>query len=309
MRLGSIHLFPVKSLRGIAAGTAPVERCGLAGDRRWLVVDASDRFMTQRDHPRMALIGVVPRPDGIVLAAPGEAACDVAEPGPDAACRSVTVWRDTIAARDAGDQASDTLSRALGVACRLVWLHDAEARRANPAYAPPGSVVSFADGYPLLLATRASLDDLNGRLVHPVAMARFRPNLVVDGAVPWTEDRWRRVRIGDVVFAVVKPCDRCVVTTIDPDTAMKPDGSEPLRTLARFRRDIRGGVMFGQNLVPETGGTIRVGDPVVVVDGGELNVRVVDLPERSGSAEPGAAGDPSGVDARRGMLTDVPRRV
>jgi uncharacterized protein YcbX len=126
-------------------------------------------------------------------------------------------------------------------------------------------VVSFADGYPLLLTSQASLDALNARLAAPVEMLRFRPNLVVEGAEAWAEYRWTRLRIGGAAFRVVKPCDRCVVTTIDPRTGTQPEPDEPLRTLKQFPRDARGRVLFGQNLVPEICGAVRVGDGVEVV--------------------------------------------
>jgi uncharacterized protein YcbX len=157
------------------------------------------------------------------------------------------------------------LGGVLGVACRLVYLADAEARAVNPEFGAPGDVVSFADGYPLLLCSAASLAALNAGLAVPVPMLRFRPNLVVEGAAAWAEYDWARVRIGGVVFRAVKPCDRCVVTTIDPETGLQPDPDEPLRTLKMFRRDARGRVLFGQNLVPDGGGIVRVGDAVEVL--------------------------------------------
>ena len=157
-----------------------------------------------------------------------------------------------------------------------MWLHDPSRRPIDRRHAPDGGTVSFADGFPALLATRASLDDLNRRLAAPVPMARFRPNLVVEGADPWDEDRWRRLRIGDATFSVARPCQRCAVTTVDPLTGERPDPTEPLRTLATFRRDAGGGVMFGQNLLPETGGRLRVGDAVEILERGPPNVSPVE---------------------------------
>ena len=187
-----------------------------------------------------------------------------------------------VPARVADEAASALLTDVVGLACRLVWLHDPHARTTDPRFAPDGSTVSFADAFPVLLAARASLADLNARLAVPVPMERFRPNLVVDGLGAWNEDRWRRCRIGDVVFAVARPCERCVVTTIDPRTGARPDPREPLRTLATFRRAEGGKVMFGQNLVPETSGVLRVGDAVEILEQGMPNVSPVGtVPDRA----------------------------
>jgi uncharacterized protein YcbX len=139
-------------------------------------------------------------------------------------------------------------------------------RTVNPEYGQAGDQVSFADGFPLLLISEASLADLNSRLDAPVEMRRFRPNLVVDGNRPYAEDNWQRIRVGDVEFAGVKNCSRCVFTTIDPDSGVVHPDKEPLRTLSTYRRRPQGGVYFGQNLIPRSGGVIRVGDPVTVLE-------------------------------------------
>jgi uncharacterized protein YcbX len=163
----------------------------------------------------------------------------------------------------AGPAADEWLSEAIGSPCRLVYMADPErARPVDPEYGRAEDRVSFADGFPMLVTTQASLDDLNAQLEHPIPMNRFRPNLVVAGGEAWAEDRWRGLLVGDVMFRVAKECARCVVTTIDQRTAEKSPQSEPLRTLAKFRRK-DGNVMFGQNLVPDRRGILRIGDPVV----------------------------------------------
>jgi uncharacterized protein YcbX len=275
--VSALFVYPVKSLRAVALAAAAVEPCGLAEDRRWMVVDAAGRFMTQREHPRMALLAARVDGGGLVLSAAGRDSVAVAGAGAPggAACRvrRVQVWRDSVAAADCGDAAADWLAAALGVPCRLVRLADPAARPLPPAYArAEREVVSFADGFPLLLACEASLAEVNGRLDRPVPMLRFRPNLVVSGAEAWAEDCWRRIRIGEAVFRVAKPCDRCVMVTLDPQTGAQPDGNEPLRTLSLFRRNLSGRVMFGQNLVPERCGVVRVGDRVEVLEAGDSNV-------------------------------------
>jgi uncharacterized protein YcbX len=260
MRLAEIRIYPVKSLRGDAHASAAVEPRGLAGDRRWLVVDEADRFLTQRELPHMATVAARIEPGGLALSAPDRPAIFIPIPPPDAAPRQVTIWRDKVEAVPAGPEAESWLTAALGVPCSLVFQANPASRPVNPAFAAPGDVVSFADGYPLLAATTASLEDLNVRLPSPVPMVRFRPNLVVEGAAPWAEDHWRRIRIGAALFRVPKPCDRCTIPSIDQETGLRPDPEEPLRMLKTFRRDATGRVLFGVNLVPETLGIIRVGD-------------------------------------------------
>ena len=274
MRVADIRIYPVKGCRGRSFDEAFVEPCGLSGDRRWMVVDPAGKFITQRTHPRMALVKASATGTGLLIEAPGQAALEVAFPPADAQTLDVTVWRDTVPARVAAPEAAALLATAIGEACRLVWLHDPSVRTTDPAYAPAGSTVNFADSFPLLLASSSSLDVLNGWLPSPIPIARFRPNLVVEGAWAWDEDCWRRIRIGEVVFLVAKPCERCIVTTIDQETGERPDKTEPLRTLGRYRKDASGGVMFGQNLVPETVGTVRIGDALEVLEMGVSNVRL-----------------------------------
>ncbi len=275
MRLVDIRTYPVKGLRGASFEAASVEPCGLAGDRRWLVVDQSGKFLTQRVHPCMALIAASTTAGGLRLEAPGQTPVEIAFPDEGVSPVEVVVWRDRVPARPASREAAAMLERAIGVPCRLVWMHDPNARAADPAYAPAGSTVSFADSFPVLLASLGSLADLNLRLASPIPIGRFRPNLVVEGASPWSEDRWRRIRIGDVLFSVARACERCIVTTIDPDSGLRPDKTEPLRTLATFRKDISGGVMFGQNLVPEKAGRVSIGDDVEILEFGPPNVELV----------------------------------
>jgi len=178
----------------------------------------------------------------------------------------VVVWGDRVWAQPAGRNADTWLSDALGRACRLVHMGDpAAARLVDPAYGQPTDRVSFADGFPLLGVNVASLDDLNTRLAQPVPTARFRPNLVVSGTALWAEDRWQRLRAGaaeGVAFRAVKLCARCVIVATDQETGARARDREPLRTLASFRRDDRGRILFGQNLVPDGTGRIAVGDRV-----------------------------------------------
>ncbi|WP_246376286.1 MOSC domain-containing protein [Gluconacetobacter aggeris] len=270
-RVVALHVHPVKSLGGIAVSAGLLGPCGLEDDRRWMVTDPDGAFLTQRQQARMALVTVARGTDGLVLAMEGHGAHAVARPPVDGTRRIVRVWKDSVPAVDAGDAAAAWLGAALGRPCRLVYLHDTGARPADPAFAPPGATVGFADGFAVLLASRASLDALNRDLPSPVPMDRFRPNLVLEGAAPWAEDGWRLLAVGEALLRVVKPCSRCIMTTIDQRTAESPDPREPLATLARTRR-ARGGVMFGQNAVVVRPGRIAVGDGVRVLEEGPSNL-------------------------------------
>ncbi|MEV6586989.1 MOSC domain-containing protein [Streptomyces acidicola] len=268
--LHSIHVHPLKAARGVALHEAVVEPWGLAGDRRWVLVDEAGKVITQRPHPRMALAAAEALPGGgLALSAPGRELLTVTVPEP-AGTTTVEIWRDKVEGVLAGSAAHAWFSDYLGLDVRLVHLDDPATRRPiDPEYARPGETVSFADGYPLLLTTLASLDALNSLIAQgdhpdegPLPMNRFRPNVVVEGTGPWAEDDWRRIAIGEVTFRVAKMCGRCVVTTTDQGTAER--GREPLRTLGRHRR-FGDKLVFGQNLVPESVGTVRIGDPVRVL--------------------------------------------
>lgn len=268
MRLASLHTYPIKSCHRLDHDDAVVEPWGLAGDRRWLVVEPDGTFVTQRAEPALALV----RPGhtdggGLVLRTPGLSDLDVPAPA-GGALMTVRVWRSTVDATPVGPAADDWLSTLLDRKVRLVYLDDPTRRATNPKYSLPGDRVSFADGYPLLLANAASLDAVNDWLVEagdePVPMTRFRPSVVVGGAPAWAEDGWlgRRIRIGEVVFRVVKPCGRCVITTVDQETAER--GRQPLRVLGQ-RRKFAEGLLFGVNLIPDGVGAIAVGDQVELV--------------------------------------------
>ncbi len=265
MHLSAIHIFPVKGLRGVAVDSARVEPWGLAGDRRWMLVDGKGRFISQREESRLALVSAIPDGDGIRLCAPGRPDLRLQPPATPSRI-TVSVWRDAVEAVPAGAEADAWLKEALGFPCGLVFMAEpGKARPVDAKYGAAGDRVSFADGYPLLVANAASLRDLALWASMPgLGMERFRPNLVVEGAEPWAEDGWREIRVGSAVFASVKPCARCVVTTIDPATAMRDPHDEPLRTMLRTRRDARGQPIFGQNLIPRSGDFVRVGDPVTV---------------------------------------------
>jgi uncharacterized protein len=267
IRLASIRIYPMKAARAVNLDESRVEPWGLAGDRRWLLVDEDGRFISQREESSLARVVVSCGPDGIRVSAEGRTGLVIAEPPAGAALLKVRVWSSTLLAAAAGPAADAWFSAYLGRPARLVYLDDPTRRPVDPEFGRAGDVVSFADGYPLLLTSAGSLGELGGWLAaageRPVPMTRFRPSVVVAGAPPWAEDRWRRVRIGAVPFRVAKPCGRCMVTTTDQVTGER--GRQPLKMLGRRRR-FGQQLVFGQNLIPDAGGVIRVGDPVEILD-------------------------------------------
>ena len=273
LTLTELRRYPVKSCRGQELETAVVEPWGLAGDRRWMVVDEAGETVTVREHREMLLIHPRLRADGgLEVSAPDQD--DLVVPRPPAGGRlvDVTVFgRAPFGASPAGPEADGWFSTVMDAPVRLVFSDDPNRRQANPAYAGPGVPMHFGDGYPLLLTTEASLAALNDLIAAgekadegPLPMVRFRPNLVLGGGLPWLEDGWLRLRVGEAEFRVVKGCDRCAIPTTDEVTAVRR--KEPTYTLAKHRR-WDGAVWFGMNVVPLTpGATLRVGDEVEVLD-------------------------------------------
>jgi uncharacterized protein YcbX len=279
LQLTGIWRYPVKSCRGESLARALVEPWGLAGDRRWMVVDAEGKAVTGREYPRLVL--VTPRlagDDHITLAGPDLPELVVPVPS-GADLVPVSVWASSLVASLASEEAATWLSKVIGEPVRLVYLDDPARRPVKPEYSLPGDRVSLADAFPLLLTSEDSLAAVNGWIAEgtqaaegPVPMRRFRPNVVVSGAPAWAEDDWRRLRIGPVTFRSVKGCARCVLTTVDPDTAEK--GREPIASLARHRRR-DGKVWFGVNLIPDNltpDSIIRRGDPVEILELSGRNV-------------------------------------
>lgn len=264
----SIHRYPVKSCRGQSVPSALVEPWGLAGDRRWMLVDDRGAEVTARKHPRLLLVTPSYTSDGLVLESPDAVSLPVPVPtGSDLV--PVSIWSNPVEASLATPDAHAWFSAILGFSVRLVYLDDPTRRPTSPRYSAPGDRVSFADAFPLLLASESSLTTLNNWIPDasqqtPLSMVRFRPSVVVTGAPAWDEDAWRVLRIGTAIFRAVKASARCVLPTIDPETATR--GKEPLTTLARHRT-WDGKVWFAVNLIPDTPGTvIHVGDDVEVLE-------------------------------------------
>lgn len=261
--VSALSIFPVKSCRGIDLKKAVLDSRGFKFDRRWMITDASGRFLTQREHPRLSLIGVNQVADRLTLSAPGMKPMDIPLRVKDHPLIQVIIWNDVVDAMTAGEESAAWISSFLGIPSRLVHMPDTSDRPVNPKYAFKNEQVHFADAYPIMLISEASLEDLNSRLETPLPMNRFRPNIVVAGCTPYEEDTWKRIQIGSAFFQIAKPCERCAITLVDQSTGIK--GMEPLRTLSEYR-NVDGKTLFGQNLIHEGNGEIQVGDTVTILN-------------------------------------------
>ena len=261
--LSSLIYYPIKACRGVEVDSSCVSRMGLEYDRRIMVVTSEGEFLTQREVPRLALVTPRLREGVLELSAPNYEAIQIGVQTSGAPWL-VNIWKSKgVHAIDQGEDAANWFSDWLGINVRLVHIADGYKRLVNESYAiNEDDHTGFADGYPILLTSEEGLQDLNTHLKSSVPMNRFRPNLVVKGCKPFEEETWNRIRIGDVELAVVKPCARCVVTTIDKETLEQ--SKEPLKTLGKYRKQALGAI-FGQNVIPLNGGSIRLGMTVEVL--------------------------------------------
>ena len=261
LSLAALHLYPVKSCRGIAVTESTVTDAGLEHDREWMIVTPEGRFVTQRECPRLATIRVALAAGSLTLAADGAGSVTV-PPGFAGRPLEVAVWRDRCRARDQGDDAARWLSDWLGRPLRLVRFDSSRRRLSDSAWTGGlEAATRFSDGFALLAISRASLVELNSRLAKPLTMNRFRPNLELDGLPPYGEDDLRDLVAGPIRLRRVKPCTRCVITTTHQETGVV-EGDEPLRTLRTYRWDAQlRGVAFGQNMIviEGAGASLRVG--------------------------------------------------
>lgn len=262
MTLSGIYRYPIKSARGHALKSATMERFGLAGDRRWMLVDSTGKFVSQRSLPTLALLDVEPLEQGLRLSFQGHA-IDVAAPDPRGERVIARVWDDTVAALVCERTVNDWLSQQFDEALRLVYYPDDARRGVEPGFAPTPEFVGFADGFPLLVISQAALDALNERLPQAVPMDRFRPNLVVSGTAPHAEDQWRKIRIGSAELSLAKPCSRCAIPSINQASAERDPYIN--RELASYRRR-DGEIYFGMNAIAKAGAVFKLGDPVDVLD-------------------------------------------
>ena len=263
--LSNLYIYPVKSMGEIALTSLELGRFGPRWDRRWMLVDESGQFITQRQLVGMAKIRIIAKEQGFELEVEGEASVAL-EPEDFAASESlrVRVWGDLVVGNTGPKWLDLWLSRVLERPCRLVFMPETAERQVDPEFASKPTLVGFADGFPLLLITQASLNDISRKVGYTLENVRFRPNIVVSGGSPWEEDDWRRIRIGQLEFVVAKPCSRCAIPTIDPQTLSKQPAV--FKTLKQWRSGGDGNVYFGQNLIPVQQGTVRCGDRVEVLE-------------------------------------------
>jgi len=290
MNISEINIYPIKSLKGISLGNSLVEKRGLRYDRRWMLTDRAGRFFTQREVPKMATVTVKVESGGLKVSAAGFGEVSIPHEPDSAERQTVTVWDSVVQGLAYRGAVSEWFSDVLSKDCQLVLMPETSERHVNQMFDTGKDIVSFADGYPLLLIGESSLGEVNRRILEtktdeerenfiPYPMNRFRPNLVVEGSEPFAEDKWRTIRVGEALFRVAKPCARCVMTTVDQDKG-EFDGKDPLKTLATFRLAKQvwpdkfesfgqnaTGVLFGENLIPENPNvSVRIGDEVSVIE-------------------------------------------
>lgn len=266
MILNDLIIYPVKSLTGIRVKRWQVTKTGLLYDRQWMLIDDQGQFLSQRRLPNMALIKTALSNMQLILSAPNQQ--DLAlnlmpKLGEGIAC---TIWHDVCTAWHVSKQADDWFSHILKTNCRLVYLPHREVRTVDANYALATDRVAFSDGFPFLLMSEASLESLNQAMSLSLSVNRFRPNLVISGCEAYAEDTWREIKIGSIGFRLPKPCSRCLVPTIDPETGQTH--KEPLATLNRLRK-WQNKVYFGQNAIHNQSGWIEIGDNVTVIRTGE----------------------------------------
>ena len=261
MTLSAITLFPVKSLAGISVNSWPVTKTGLQYDRKWMLIDNDGQFLSQRKLPRMALIKTALTCDHLILSASGMESLPLSFTPTEGVIINSTLWDEPCKARSVSLEADQWLSSFLNQGCHLVYQPEDMNRQVDPDYGRPGDNVAFSDGFPFLIISENSLVSLNREMQLNLPMIRFRPNLVISGCTAYAEDGWREISIGDIDFRLPKPCSRCAIPTIDPETAQT--GKEPLKTLNRIRK-WQNNVYFGQNALHDQCGTLTVGDTVQV---------------------------------------------
>ncbi len=265
--VSNLYIYPIKSTMGISLAQTSIDELGLAFDRRFIISDNSGQFISARTEPTLCLVTTILTEHGIALSAPTMPTLTLMYKSFSKQYKNVNVWDDEVAGQLCSTEANSWFSDYLQRPCQLLYFGKASTREKGLKTAKTRKL-AFSDGYPLLLISQASLDDLNQRLLtdnqKTVSMAQFRPNIVVDNCLPFAEDGWQYIRIGDMEFKVSKPCERCIFTTVNPENGIKDAQQQPLSTLKTYRQTSNGEVLFGQNLIPLTTGRIKQGDTLTV---------------------------------------------
>jgi uncharacterized protein len=263
LKIHSLHVYPIKSCRGIDLKTAELVETGIKYDRHWMLVDEQGNFLTQRQLPQMAGISCQILDQSLIVTADNEDSLEVPLEQTPAGSKSVNIWNDTCKAAIVSTQASAWFSKVLGLACELVYLPESEKRQVDPRYAEPGKIVGFADGFPLLIVSLASIELLNEKLEQKVSIDRFRPNIVIEGCPAHAEDDWHKIAIDNIVIQLAKPCSRCVIPSIDQHSSQKHPTI--LKTLATYRRS-GNMIFFGQNGLHNRNGILTTGHPIQLIN-------------------------------------------
>ncbi|HTK20178.1 MAG TPA: MOSC N-terminal beta barrel domain-containing protein [Mucilaginibacter sp.] len=263
LRVSQLYIYPIKSLGGIALYKATVTDRGFLHDRRWMLVDYNNLFISQREVHQMALLKPSLTDEGVkVTHSVKQSSYTIPFDAVKNEFSEVTIWDDICTGQFVSEEADEWFSSMIEMPCRLVYMPDQTHRVTDQRYTSEDSITSFSDAYPFLLVGQSSLDDLNSKLMETLPMNRFRPNIVFTGGGPYEEDTMHTFTIGNITFYGVKLCARCVMTTIDQENGRS--GKEPLKTLARYRLKNKK-IMFGQNLAHEGLGEIRIGDELHVI--------------------------------------------
>jgi len=265
MKLSAINIYPIKSLTGLSLNQSSVELQGLKSDRLMMLVDQNGMFITQRKYHQMALVKTEVIGNTLLINAPNLETLKITDQDFSGKNIDIKIWNDECTAELANEFISEWFSQYLKTPVMLVKYVSSKPRKSDPAFSNESDIVSFADGFPLLAISEASLDNLNQKLAVPVTMKHFRPNLVIQDAKAYAEDYWKVIKIGDVIFDAVKLCSRCILTTVDPITGIKNTEREPLKTLTSYRK-MDAGVMFGMNLIPRNKGLISTQDEVIIIE-------------------------------------------
>jgi uncharacterized protein YcbX len=279
MKVTEINIYPVKSLRGFSCQNSVVKKRGFKNDRRFMLVDENNDFLTQREFSKMATITTQITGNGLKFSAPGFEDLIISKDFSKGEVATVRVWQSFCRALVAEESINNWFGEVLHKKCKLVKMPGTTNRLINEKFNKGDEIVSFADGFPFLIISENSLNDLNSRLQKQIPMNRFRPNLVISGAEAYEEDSWKKIKIGKTIFRTTKTCARCVIPNIDQKTGIS-EIKEPLKTLSNYRKSIdifpytfeelglgKNDVLFGQNLVAENfGKEIKIGDRVEVLE-------------------------------------------
>ena len=269
LRISQLFIYPIKSLRGISLSSSMVTDRGLQYDRRWMLVDETNSFLTLREYPKMTLLKVELKKDGLRIQSLENIGSDLNIPfhAVEDDLERVTIWNATVEAKRVGKEADKWFSEMIGGHCKLVFMPESSMRPVDTTsgYAPKEKFTSFADAYPFLMLGEASMDDLNSRMKMPQSINRFRPNIVFSGGDPYQEDMIEDFTIGDIQFTGLENCARCPIPTIDPETGVFNTDKEPIRTLSKFRLRNKN-IEFGRNVVHKGTGIIAVDDEIVLTE-------------------------------------------